>query len=791
MMQIVYFSQKEQFLTALNDYQGEKIFITPSPAKADGLRERLIHFPGSHDVITIAKFTGHLVQSLWEGVEKPSVKRKSELLLVFGILKNKYFPSLGYEQFTQAYNLFSDLRSFTLDQEALSGVLEEQTEEIRTAVHLFWKLLELTGYLDEHGTYQKITEALRSAEEVEAFKKIHVFWGFQHLNGQQVDLLKALAIRYDVIIPFPLALKEKLKNSDWPSWLKDAGVKEVVLPEIESSPKARWIPVNSRELATNLKTLIQPNDQIILGVSKLSPLHLDLVPSLEVSYKIPHQLLESEIKELYASLKDLYREPSDLLNLEQLLLKLRSDKPGLKMLKTIELFQDAVEEIKELTDDNVVVDTFFLKLLNEVVTLNQPRTSYIPIAATELTIDLKDMSSLEDVKRDQRVIICIDDRFDEIQSLGQNYTESIQKALASLGPLKRNELELHFKRWEFGDLFSQAEVVVLMSESTLKHSLIWKKLFQNIDLQKEEPLPTSGGKIIRDHFQDIPKKSFSGSFSASKFQSFLDCPRKFYFNYVDKIFPMITQEGDFDSLTSGTISHEIIEEFHKRNLSIEALPQLVQEIMGAYIVKNKLILPKEVYLKHQLVFNHRSFNGIQFLKDLELVMGEKIIWKLEQSFSLNENYKLTGKIDCLGESDHSIILIDFKSTAAAASSSTEILDMDSLQLWTYAKAASTMLKDFSKKNIVLGYVSLDKPVESNLLVTDEELAAKLKANKICRFKLLDQPFADKFQEAQDKMDVLVKTIYEEQKFLARPRKSSTCKFCELTNVCVKSEIVNE
>ena len=172
-------------------------------------------------------------------------------------------------------------------------------------------------------------------------------------------------------------------------------------------------------------------------------------------------------------------------------------------------------------------------------------------------------------------------------------------------------------------------------------------------------------------------------------------------------------------------------------------------------------------------------------------MGEKIIWKLEQSFSLNENYKLTGKIDCLGESDHSIILIDFKSTAAAASSSTEILDMDSLQLWTYAKAASTMLKDFSKKNIVLGYVSLDKPVESNLLVTDEELAAKLKANKICRFKLLDQPFADKFQEAQDKMDVLVKTIYEEQKFLARPRKSSTCKFCELTNVCVKSEIVNE
>ncbi len=791
MMQIVYFSQKEQFLTALNDYQGEKIFITPSPAKADGLRERLINFPGNYDVITIAKFTGHLVQFLWEGREKPSVKRKSELLLIFGILKNKYFPTLGYEQFTQAYNLFSDLRSFTLDEGTLSGVLDEQTDEIKSAVQLFWKLLELTGYLDEHGTYQRITEALRSSEEIDDFKKIHIFWGFQHLNGQQVDLLKALAIRYDVIIPFPLSLKEKLKNSDWPSWLKDAGVKEIVLPEIESNPTARWIPVNSRELATNLKSLIHQHDQIILGVSKLSPLHLDLVPSLEVSYKIPHQLLQSEIKELVEDLKEAFREKTDLVTLDQFLLKLKSESPSFKMLKTIELYQDAVEEIKELTGDNITVDAFFLKLLNEVVSLNQPRTSYTPISPKELTIELKDMSSLEDVKRDRRVIVCIDDRFEEIQSLGQNYTETIQKTLASLGPLKRNELELHFKRWEFTDLFSQAEVVVMMSESTLKHSLVWKKLFQNIDLQKDETFSNSGSKIVRDHFQDIPKTGFSGSFSASKFQSFLDCPRKFYFNYVDKIFPMITQENDFDPMTSGTISHQIIEVFHKRNLSIEELPKLVEEVMGEFILKNKLTLPREVYLRHQLVFNHRAYNGIQFLKDLESVMNEKIVWTLERAFTINESYKLTGKIDCMGVSDRSVILIDFKSTASAASSNTEILDMDSLQLWTYAKAASTLVDDFAKKNIVLGYVSLDKPSESNILITDEDLKVNLKTNKFCKFAVLKEPFIEKFQEALGKMDDLVNTIQEEKKFLARPRKNTTCRFCELSKVCVKSEMINE
>jgi len=186
MMQIIYFSQKEQFLTEMETYEGEKVYVTPSPAKADGLRIRLTGMK-SQDVITIAKFTSTLVEHLWDNGERPEVKRKSELLLIFGILKNKYLPQLGYEQFTQAYNLFSDLRSFTLNEDALTSVLEEQPEEIRRAVELFWKLLELTGHLDEHGAYQQIGERLRSADEIESLNKTYVFWGFQHLNGQQVD----------------------------------------------------------------------------------------------------------------------------------------------------------------------------------------------------------------------------------------------------------------------------------------------------------------------------------------------------------------------------------------------------------------------------------------------------------------------------------------------------------------------------------------------------------------------------------------------------------------------------
>lgn len=791
MMQIVYFSQKNQFLTDLETYTGEKIFITPSPAKADGLRERLVALSGTYDVITIAKFTSHLMQHLWEGQAKPSVKRKSELLLIFGILKNKYLPQLGFEQFTQAYNLFSDLRSFTLNEDALSSVLEEQPEEIRLAVKLFWQLLDLTGDLDEHGAYQKITEALRSSDEIPELQKIHIFWGFQHLNGQQVDLLKALSIRYDVIIPFPLALKDKLKRSDWPSWLKETKVKEIELPLIEKNPKATWLPVNSRELSLNLRSQLKDHDQVILGVAKLSPLHLDFIPSQKVSYKIPNQLVQFELKELFISLKDEFREAGNLKDLELYLSKCIHNNPGLKMFKAIQLYQDAVKLITDLTDENIAVDSFFLKLLNEVVTLNQPRTSYVPMSPEALTIEMKDMSSLEDVKRDRRVLLCVDDRFEEIQSLGQNYTEAIQKALAALGPLKRNELELQFKRWEFYDLFSQAEVLVLMSESTLKHSLVWKRLFQDISLEKLTEKSEFFEKKIKDHFKSLERKNFSGSFSASKFQSFLDCPRKFYFSYVDKVFPQVSLEKDFDSLVSGTISHRIIEIFHKRKLNEEDLPQLTQEIMHEFIQEKNLQLSRETYLQHQIVFNHRALNGIQFLKRLEEIMGESIEWTMEQEFSLTEEYKLTGKIDCVGVSTKSVLLLDFKSTAAAASTNSEVEDFESLQLWTYAKAASSSIKDFTQKSIVLGYISLDKPIESNLLVTDEDLASKVKTLKFCKQKYLERPFPELFQEAQEKMASLVLTIQAEKDFPALPRKATTCRFCELTKVCVKSEIKHE
>lgn len=785
MMQIVYFSQKEQFLLEMKTLKGEKIFITPSPAKADALRERLSS-DSYQDVITIAKFTALLAEHLWKDREHPPIKRKAELLLIFGILKNKYLPTLGFEAFNQAYNLFSDLRSFTMDVNALSSVLDEQSDEVKEAVGLFWQLLQVTGYLDEHGAYHQIAESLRSSEEISELQKTYIFWGFQHLNGQQVDLLKALSIRYNVVIPFPLSLKEKLKKGDWLSWLREFKVSEVDLPEIKIAPKAQWVSVNSREIALNLKSIIQDGDQIVLGVSKLSPSHLDIVPHQSVSYKIPHELLKDELREVDKRLQDQLRDNLQIEDLRFFLMNFKAS--TLKLYKVQQLYLEAMDAITEMTDEAIRVDHFFIKLLSEVVALNQPRTSYVPASREDLTIELKDMSSLEFLDRKRRVVLCLDDRFEDVQSLGQNYTESIQKALGVLGPLKRNELELLFKRWEFRDLFSQGNVILLMNEGILKHSLIWKRLFQDVELVSIERENNHAPKVIKDILKDKVTKSFSGSFSASKFQTFTDCPRKFYFSFVEKVTPQIVLQKDFDDMTMGTIVHEIIEKYFKN--TEKDLDKITRQVMQSYIEEKKLKLPKETYQQRYLTFYHRAMNGVNFVLNLNDKVNDHTLWNIEAPFELYDENKITGRIDCMGVGDRFVFLLDFKSSKFSASTNTEVLNFESLQLWTYALAAKKIVPEFQNKKIVLGFVVLDDPSESNLLTDDEDFLSMIKANKICKTHHFKEGLLPLLEEAQGKMKVLASMIKDEKDFPARPRKVNACHFCEVKNVCIKSELEN-
>ena len=788
MMQIVYFSQKNQLLDEIAAQNSGAVFITPSPLKADNLRT-LLKADDGQDVVTISKFTSDLLATLWPAEEsRPVMKRKSELLLVFGILKNKYFPDLGFEQFNQAYNLFSDLRSYTLNIEALSPVLDEQTEDVSKAVKLFWMLLEAMNFVDEHGAYHILSEELRAHDEVPSLKKTFIFWGFQHLNGQQIDLIKSLAIRYRVIIPFPESLKENIKRSDWISWILDHKVEEINLPVVEKHPVADWLTINSREISRKLKEKCTKGTQVILGLSKLNSHHIDIVPFTDVNFKIPHEILMSEIIEV--SQKLISDRPKTLnLWLEN---EMKSElglgrECSFKKIKVLQLYQEALTAVDELTDTVPVPDSFFQKLLKEVVVLNQPRTSYIPTLKTSASVELKDMSTLEDIDRNKPVILCVDDRFDDFQGLGQAYTESIQKVLASLGPIKRNELDLLFKQWEMIDLFSSAKVLVMMPEAVLKHSLVWKKVFSKMILNKIQNDQSVTPRIPLDYFKDLPKKQFVGNLSASKFQNFYDCPRKFYYNYVEKISPDVTIERDIDIKIMGTLVHRIIELYFERKADSSEIAKISKEVFDQEISKSKLSIPRDTYSERLIRFTHRATNGISLLKNLAEVTGQKINWEIEFDFDYKDSYQVKGSMDCVGISDTHIYLLDFKSTDSSAASNKDVTGMDQLQLWVYALAAQKMIPEFSNRSLVFGYVVLDEPKKSNLFFVDADLFSTVKEASICSPVEWKTDISDDLMMAKTKLDIIAGQITSETKFPARPRTEDACTYCDLSPVCIKGE----
>src|SRR5690606_35136272 len=108
-------------------------------------------------------------------------------------------------------------------------------------------------------------------------------------------------------------------------------------------------------------------------------------------------------------------------------------------------------------------------------------------------------------------------------------------------------------------------------------------------------------------------KMFAGSFSASKVRTYLECPRKFYFNYIEKIFPDVVISTELDPRIRGTLSHKIIELAVKNK--IEDIVSLTKKVLDEEIVG--LQLKDEEYQNNLILLSLRSNNGLGVLKKVE------------------------------------------------------------------------------------------------------------------------------------------------------------------------------
>ncbi len=232
--------------------------VAPSPQMADIIRRR-INNP-KLDVITISKFMRDELSVLKGDSISDNYRGKAELLLLLSSLwKQLEMPNGSYELFQRCFRLLTDLRSFSMSPDVLETALEEFDPNIALGVMRMHQVLNSLDIYDEHRSYFELSEQLRSGDIPITYEteRAIVFAGFDFLSASQVDLLKAYAIRDEVMVPVYKNVYENRSALDWVSWLESDNSEVKVLDETRPTKNAKlsFFPKNylNKALGEKLK----------------------------------------------------------------------------------------------------------------------------------------------------------------------------------------------------------------------------------------------------------------------------------------------------------------------------------------------------------------------------------------------------------------------------------------------------------------------------------------------------------------------------------------------------------
>ncbi|TNE98520.1 MAG: hypothetical protein EP326_09745, partial [Deltaproteobacteria bacterium] len=372
------------------------VIVCPNPLVADGFRDKLdisTYSSGSVEVVTIAKFVSDLVQKHADNLK---ITRKSELMVILaGVWKSK-FQELPDELFNQSFTLFTDLRSYSLDANLINEVLNHLDPKMAEVIAVFWQIVEspVLGILDEHAAYSYLAEKIKESGANEASVNM-IFYGFSHLSGSQVDLLKSLALNNELFIPINKSALEYAIDFDWPKWL-DAEFETPPQVESESIDRTYNTFLKNR-LGDSLLCWEGKNSEALdVFIAEKKP---DFNQVLEIPlgglfFKTSADLLSSLIRETF---NDLKKKLNGMISSEELQAKvsnlfqeeLEKKTKNFRKLKVYDLIIKEIDKMTELTDAFSEFGLFEIGLLEEVVQLNSPRVSSIPLSQQKCRGEVK------------------------------------------------------------------------------------------------------------------------------------------------------------------------------------------------------------------------------------------------------------------------------------------------------------------------------------------------------------------------------------------------------------------
>jgi CRISPR/Cas system-associated exonuclease Cas4 (RecB family) len=764
-----------------------RLIVTPNPSIADSVRERLRRrdqLKGT-DVITISKFIQELLQK--QELDRPI--RKSELLLTLSVFWKAMCSDLGDEAFSQAFTLLTELRSFSTDLSTIDEVLEEYHAGLARAVRIFWSYMDSAEIVDEHRAYASLAAEMKEVDlswgqQEGSFNLI--FYGFANLTGGQVDLLKALSVRNDIVIPLPARAYQVARPSDWVHWL---GANIIDLEdEIREREGVQLIRFPQKRMASALLSFIEKSSevwpQMVLLQKKPSLENLLEVPSREHLFRASIDPFIRPLEETFSLLTELAPCPTlTCLNfLTEKLQELRKQGtgPDFLFIKVIDQVIKTVTSWQEMAAANEEMTSFDLKVLREVVELDLPRVNAAPIHSDPFSHrKILGLEGIDGLDLDQNAILCFNSNYLSPAGRETALPEKVALFLSAIGPMKGRDFEMTLVKEQIKQALSSRSAIFL-EQGIEHHDAFWGDLLDELGLGGGEmEIGKRQNNVGRDPLRQylIGELPTDFKFSPSKLQTYADCPRKFYLSYVAKLYQSPVAKMSVPGSDMGKLEHDIIrnyaEEFKKYDKKNHL--QIIQRQWKKHCRENELTLAERDERRALIELESLTSNGI----DLVLNLPSTQTPVFEYGFNANN---VRGSMDVVASLMGSgTALIDFKRSEASVPSKRKIIDLEAIQIWSYLRALSSNGVEAN----VFGYACLKEPKKSQFFITDASDAELLSQSPLWSEVKINpiEEFEIKLEAYAAKEDELMARIRADREFSAKPKEVSTCMFCSVKAIC--------
>ena len=762
--------------------------VSPNPQIADHVRKRFDAVESHVESITISKFIKNQLNMLSDEDILENYKGKSELILLLGAIWKKLDIDKDYMNFKRAFNLLTEFRSFTMSSQVLETVLENYDEDISSKVLWLHRLLDEMKIVDEHKSYFLLAERLREGNlpaEYEAEKTI-IFYGFDFLTASQVDMLKSFGLRDDVIIPCYKEVFNKVQVFDWINWFDDHN-KEVldISSEIDQISPISLTRFPRGYFAKALSSKNEPFD-LVLGTKKLTRENTQEIPIEKLSVKVPVDLFSIEHNQCFERLREFTKleEEIEISELEQFLIKSIDDlkkENRFREVKVHLVILTSLKDWRDISSDNELVGDYDLDILLEASLLNLPRINSTSLLKEDDFSLVKTVFNVEDLEN-RKVVLAIHSNHGSVKGVNANFSENVEKYLSSIGPIRRSEFEVNTLKCRIEEFITKNKVEMFIEDEILEQDMTWSMLLKSVPMKLEQT-PVMKKNIVEYQQENILNADLT-RVSASRLQKYMECPRKYYYQFVSKIMPFIDFENELSVMELGQIQHRLIETYFAKTKEINE--SLYSEILNKTILEYSSKKKISDELLNEYLVEVRSYTWSIINTISKLIVDSDYNASFEVDFSQkDEGLGYNGSIDCIltNKSNNQKVILDFKRSNYSFSTYLSLTNFEQIQLWFYLtrllKTNSISLDD----QIIVGYIDLSENKNSLFVSNDKEFAKLFTSQTgFKKVKVLDT-FDEIVLNYNDLELELIKNLKEDAEFETKPLTTKSCGICAMKNVC--------